>query len=97
MVKDFLSKLVVEGGRVFWTAVEAAAGYIAAVNIPEDLFDFTGEYEPFVIGAIGVAVAAIATKLKEIARRRLTPEPLVPIVILDDDFEGLEPPPEDAE
>jgi hypothetical protein len=71
-MKAFLTKLVVEGGRVFWTAVETAAGVIAAYNVPETLFDFAGAYEPFILGAIGVGVAAVATYLKELARKRLS-------------------------
>jgi hypothetical protein len=70
-MKDFIHKLVLEGSRVFWTAVEAAAGVIAAFNVPIDLFDFAGTYEPFILGAIAVGVAALATALKEAARKRL--------------------------
>ena len=71
-LRDSVTGLITEGSRVFWTAVESAAGVIAAYNVPESTFDFAGSYEPFIIGAIGVAVAAVATVLKEAARKRLS-------------------------
>ena len=71
-MKEFLKALVVEGGRVFWTAVEGVAGVVAAYNVPEDLFDFAGQYETFIVGAIVVGVAAGAAALKEAARKRLS-------------------------
>ena len=71
MLRDFIENLIVEGGRVFWTAVEAGAGILAAWNVPDTLLDFAGDYEPWLIGAVGVGVAAVATWLKELARKRL--------------------------
>lgn len=71
MLRDLIEKIVVEGGRVFWTAVEASAGILAAWNVPDSLLDFAGDFEPWLIGAVGVAVAAVATWLKELARKRL--------------------------
>lgn len=73
-MKDFIRKLIVEGGRIFWTAVESAAGVIAAFNVPPTLFDFAGAFEPALVAAVGVGVAALATYLKELARKRLTAE-----------------------
>jgi hypothetical protein len=85
-IKSFARRLVVEGTRVFWTAVEAAAGFLAAYTVPDDLLDFLGAYETYVLGAIGVAVAALATFLKELARRRMggTPDPDVPTPVRPD-------------
>ena len=71
MLRDFISNLIVEGGRVFWTAIEAGAGILAAWSVPETLFDFAGRFEPWLIGALGVVVASVATWLKEKARARL--------------------------
>ena len=72
-MKDFLTKLVVEGGRVFWTAVEAVAGVVAGVSVPDDLLDVFGAYETTVRGAVVVAIASLAAFLKEKARARLDP------------------------
>jgi len=69
---EFLKKLVTEGSRVFWTVIEGVAGIAAAYNVPETLFDFAGEYEAFIVGADGVGVMALATFLKEVARKRLS-------------------------
>lgn len=70
-MKKFIERLVTEGGRVFWTAVEAAAGVLGAYVVPDDLFDFAGDFEPFALGAVAVAIAAAATALKERARKAL--------------------------
>lgn len=69
-VKSIVGGFVDEGSRIVWTAIQAAAGFLAAYNVPDDLFDFAGAYEPAVVGAFGVAVAAVAAKLKEIVRLR---------------------------
>lgn len=69
-VKAYIHTLIVEGTRVFWTAVEALAGVLAAFNLPEPAW--AGTYAPALKGLVIVAVAAATTKLKEAARRRLT-------------------------
>ena len=71
-MREFVKQLIVEGSRVFWTIVEATAGIVAAYNVPESLFDIAGPFEPLVVGAVGVGVAALATVLKEAARKRLS-------------------------
>lgn len=68
-MKDFFRKLVVEGGRVFWTAVEATAGFLGAYAIPNTLFDFAGPYEPAVVAAVGVGIASVTAALKEAVRK----------------------------
>lgn len=70
-MKQFIANLIVEGTRIFWTIVEAAAGVLAAFNLPEPTW--AGAYAPALKGAVVVAVAAIVTKLKEAARQRLSP------------------------
>ena len=67
-VKNVVAGFVDEGSRVVWTALEAAAGFLAVYVIPDNVFDFAGVYEPAVVGAAGVAVATVAAKLKELVR-----------------------------
>ena len=71
-MQEFLAKLVLEGGRIFWTAVEALVGVLVAYSVPEDLLDFAGAYEPAIVGGIVIGVAVLATFLKEKARDRLS-------------------------
>ncbi len=67
-MKEYLKTLVLEGSRVLWTAVEAAGGFLAAYNVPlPDLGQYTGP----VRGLVGIAVASLATWIKELARKHL--------------------------
>jgi uncharacterized membrane protein YdfJ with MMPL/SSD domain len=67
-MREYLKTLIAEGSRVFWTAVEAAGGFLAAYNVP--LPDF-GAYSAPARAAVGIAVAALATYIKERARAAL--------------------------
>jgi len=68
-LKSVVGGFVDEGSRVVWTALEAAAGFLAVYIVPDNVFDFAGAYEPAVVGAAGVAVATVAAKLKEAVRK----------------------------
>lgn len=75
MIREYLKRLVTEGNRILWTAVEAAGGFVAAYNVPlPDL----GAYATPARAAIGVAAASLATWLKEKARKHLKPSEEIP-------------------
>jgi len=67
-MRKAIRNFVQEGSRVAWTAVEAAAGFLAAYNVPKDLLGFLGPYEPVAVAALGIAIASLAAKLKEVSR-----------------------------
>lgn len=69
-MKEFIRNLIVEGSRVLWTGVQAAAGVLAAFNLPDPTW--AGAYAPGVKGAVAVTVAMVVTKLKEAARLHLS-------------------------
>lgn len=71
-VRDFLKRLVVEGSRVFWTAVEAGAGIVGTrFVLPDAAFEWAGDYAGVLTAASVVAIAAVVTAVKEFARARI--------------------------
>ncbi len=62
---ESIKRFVADAGyRVFWTAVQAAAGVVGALALPADL-------PSWVYPISVIAFASLATFLKERARKRL--------------------------
>ena len=71
-IKNFITRLVTEGSRVFWTGVEWTAGVIGGFSVP--IPDAWSQYVNVTTlrAFIGGVIALVATKLKELARKRLS-------------------------